>query len=262
MERILRLVILALICQMLGAKTVLRVGALTAIPGVLGPIKEHLEKDRGIELVFKEASGVDMFVDLQSGELDVAVAGITMEGWLETMKSKGHAVKPIADYQHMVIGTDRIGVLVNPDVVTDLEVLSMDLTKEQVKGLFTGRIKNWKELGGADLPVKVMVGHQFVTTVKVFRERIMDGEPLVETYQKIEGSIHDIPKVLSTTKGAISFGPLGLTTNTKIWSPSLVAKIERPFTMLISDKLSDEKKKAVTALVEYIKGPGQQFITK
>jgi hypothetical protein len=42
----------------------------------------------------------------------------------------------------------------------------------------------------------------------------------------------------------------------------MAAKIERPFTLLISDKLDPEKKKAVDSMVEYMTGAGSKYIPK
>jgi phosphate transport system substrate-binding protein len=262
MRRLAVAAILSVLGIGLPAQTVIRVGALTAIPGILDPIKAHLEKDRNIRIEYTEENASDMFPDVESGKLDVAMAGLTMEAWIESRKAKGFAVKPLAAYPHVAMGIDRICVLVSPDVVTGAEMLILELTKAQIKGLFTGKIKNWKELDGPDLPVTVFVHNSFVSTLKAFREKVMENEPIVADYHRIGGKLSEIARNLVETKGAISFGPLGLTTNTKIWSPSMADKIERPFTMMISSTLDAEKRKAVDVMVEYIKGPGQKYITK
>lgn len=258
----IRLLALALVCGVLSAQTVIKVAALTAIPGILDPIKAHLEQDRNIRLVYKEENAADMFPDVVQGEVDVAMAGLTIEAWVESMKAKGFPVKPASEYRSVQMGVDRICVLVNPDVVTGADMLILELTPRQIKDLFTGRIRNWKELEGPDLPVTVLVSQRFVSTLKAFREKVMDGEPIVATYKQINGRLADLTDALVSTKGAISFGPLGLTFNSKIWSPSMAARIERPFTLLISDKLDAEKRKAVDSLVEYMSGPGAKYIPK
>jgi phosphate transport system substrate-binding protein len=262
MNRIRAYVVLLVFSCVLSAQTVIRVGAVTAIPGLFEPIRERLEKELNIKLVLSEASGVDMLADVQAGKLDVAVAGITMAGWLQAMKATHHPAKPIEEYRHLVIGTDRLSVLINPDVVTGVEVLAMDLDKAQIKGLFTGRIRNWKELGGPDLPVVVLVSRIFVTTAKVFIDQALDGEAITKDFKVIPGGIYDIPKALVATPGSISFGPLGLTTSTKIWSPAQAPKLERPFTMVISDQLDPAMKKAVASMVQFIQGPGQKLINQ
>jgi len=252
--------LLALFCLPLAAQTTLRVGAVTAIPGIFDPIQGPLERERGIRMVFTEKTGTEMLAEVEAGNLDVAVAGITMEGWIEAMKKQGRPVKALSDYKHVNIGTDRLSVLVNPDVITDVTVLMMEITQEHIKQLFTGKIRNWKELGGPDLPVVVMLSQQFVTTAKVFQDKAMGGEAFRPDLVRIEGGIRDIAPAILKTRGGVTIGPLALTKNSRIWSPVQAPKIERPFTMVVGSKLSPEINKAVASLVEFILGPGQQYL--
>lgn len=262
MQRFLITAALVLGSLALQGQTVLRVGAGTAVPGLFDPIRARLLKERNLDLVYKEESGTEQFTDVEAGKIDLCVSGISMEGWLESIRAKGRAVKPAYEYKHMQIGVDKLSVLINPDVVTDLAVLTMDLDKKQIKGLFTGAIGNWKELGGPDLPVKVLVSHLFAATTKVFREEALDGAALVPGVQTIPGGMGDLAAALVATKGAIAFGPSALTSDSKIWSPAQAPKIERPYTLIVSDHLDPAGRQAVAAMVEYILGPGRQAIAK
>jgi phosphate transport system substrate-binding protein len=262
MRRSLLCTALTLISAALPAQTTLVVGAGTAVAGLFDPIKAHLEKERNIKLVYKEESGTEQFADVETGAVDICVSGITMEGWIDAIKAKGKPVRPAYDYRHMQVGVDQLSVLVNPDVVTDVAVLTMDLDKAQLKGLFTGQYKNWKELGGPDLPVQVLVSHLFAATTKVFCDVVLDGQPLVANHRVLKGGMYDIAKELVATKGAITFGPYALTSNSKIWSPAQAPKIERPYTMIVTSKLDPAKEKAVAGMVEFILGPGAKYIPK
>lgn len=50
-------------------------------------------------------------------------------------------------------------------------------TKEQLKGIFTGAIKNWQEVGGQDAPItpntEILNGKR--ATVEMFQEMVLDG---------------------------------------------------------------------------------------
>lgn len=260
MPRIVLCLSLGLLTLAASAQTTLKVGAGTAIVGLFDPIKAQLKKDKGIELVYREESGTEQFQDVETGVVDLCVSGITMEGWVASIKAKGLPVRAVYDYKHMQIGVDHLSILINPDVVTDVEVLAMDLDKARLKGLFTGKYTNWKQLGGPDLPVTVLVSHLFAATTKVFRDEALDGEPLVPGYRVLKGGMYDIAKELVAIKGAITFGPSALTTNSKIWCPSQAPRIERPYTLIVSPKLDAEKQKAVAELVAFIQGPGQKLV--
>ncbi len=69
-----------------------------------------------------------------------------------------------------LIGWDAIAVLTHPDNPVN------NLTLSQLKGIFTGQITNWKELGGPDLEI-----HPYITAVesathKVFRSVVLGSE--------------------------------------------------------------------------------------
>ncbi|MBI3585146.1 MAG: phosphate ABC transporter substrate-binding protein [Nitrospinae bacterium] len=70
----------------------------------------------------------------------------------------------------VLIGKDAIGVLVNPANMVS------DLSFAQLKGIFTGKITNWKEVGGTDLPITVYIVNPQSATRKVFTNIVLGGE--------------------------------------------------------------------------------------
>ena len=248
-------------CGVLPAQTVVRVGGGTAIQAIFEPLKPHLERDRNIRLELSDKGPDASFVDLEAGKLDAAVAGTSMEGWLEMMKSKGHPTRPILEYKHIQIGEDRLSVLINPDVVTDMDVLLMELGKEKIKGLFTGKFKNWKDVGGPDMPVVVVLGKKTAGANREFQAKALDGQPFTKDVMEV-GTVPEIIQVLITTKGAIGLGPFAVTNNTKIWSPSQAPQVVRPFTLLVRGDMTPEMKKTLASMVEYILGPGKKYLSQ
>ena len=68
-----------------------------------------------------------------------------------------------------LVGKDAIAAIVNADNPVS------GLTSEQLKGIFTGKIKNWSEVGGADLAIKPYIVKKGSATRKVFQKVILDG---------------------------------------------------------------------------------------
>ncbi len=66
-----------------------------------------------------------------------------------------------------LIGRDAIGVWVNRENPV------RSLTQEQLKGIFTGKIANWREVGGPDQPIHVYVVNPQSATRKVFQKVIL-----------------------------------------------------------------------------------------
>lgn len=68
-----------------------------------------------------------------------------------------------------LIGYDAIAVIVHPD--NPIETLST----EQLRGIFTGSITNWSDVGGVDAPINPYVVTAGSATRSVFGHIILDG---------------------------------------------------------------------------------------
>jgi phosphate transport system substrate-binding protein len=239
--------------QAVPAPQVLRVGALGAIPTILEPIRASLEKDHGIRLAITEMGAADGWTALGDKKLDVAIMATTMAGWANLMAGKGAQVRPPFEYRHCVVGTDEMSILINPDVLTDASMLAADLDKPTLKKLFTGGIRNWKDVGGPDLPVVVVGWKKLQVTAKEFRDQALDGQAYRadQVVLACEG-IQEYLEALNKTKGAIGLGPLSFTRGNQVWSPAQAPRLVRPYTLLLPDVQDPAVRKAVAVLVEVL----------
>jgi phosphate transport system substrate-binding protein len=80
------------------------------------------------------------------------------------------------------IGYDAIAIFVNANNPVQ------NLSKEQLKGIFTGRIRNWRDVGGKDMPIEPnteIAGAKRATMLE-FQEMIMDNAPYGEGFKQID----------------------------------------------------------------------------
>ena len=84
---------------------------------------------------------------------------------------------------------------------------------EQIRDIYTGRIKNWKELGGADLKIVVVGRDSSSGTFETFESLVMKGEK-VNPEALAQGSNKTIATIVSTTDGAIGYVGLGYLNDT------------------------------------------------
>ncbi|RMG76476.1 MAG: hypothetical protein D6714_21325 [Bacteroidetes bacterium] len=94
-----------------------------------------------------------------------------------------------------LIGWDAIGVLVHADLPVK------NLTIEQLRDIFSGKITNWKTLGGPDLPVRPFITGIESATHKVFRSLVL-GEAAYQNCTEVSPDV-DILEKIRTTPGAI-----------------------------------------------------------
>ncbi len=75
-----------------------------------------------------------------------------------------------AGIESTLIGWDAIAVIVHQSNAIQ------NLTQTQLKEIFTGKITNWNEVGGADLPIQPYIVSIESATRKVFRSKILAEE--------------------------------------------------------------------------------------
>lgn len=157
-------------------------------------------------------------------------------------------------------------------VVTNIENKVKDLTLDQVKDIFTGKITNWKEVGGEDAQIVIISREEGSGTRDGFQELVgFESEELTKDAQICDGS----GNIKSTVEGNenaisyISFGYLDDTLNdvtidgVEANDDNVVAgtyKISRPFLLVNKkDSLSEEAK----AFVDFIMSEeGQNIVAE
>jgi len=205
---------------------VLRIGGGAApMENILKPIQPVFEKATGLKLELHPDGPDKAFRDIDLGKLDAATAGLSFQGWLDLMAASGYEVKNPANYHATTIGTDRIHVLVHPDLAL------MELSKSQLKAIFTGKVSNWKAVGGPDFPITIVWGTKVPGTNKTFLEKVLEKEPMTSRLQ-LAGTTPEILAAISQTPGAIGIGPLATTGNWKVWAPKLDVEVGRPIVLI------------------------------
>jgi len=83
-----------------------------------------------------------------------------------------------------------------------------NLSKEQILGIYSGEIKNWKDVGGNDGKIRVVRREEGDSTLRVLR-KTFPGFSDIELLKKSKTTTttEQTMKVVSTTVGAIGFGP-------------------------------------------------------
>ena len=119
---------------------------------------------------FKEETGTDVLVSgLGSSAGIEAVSAGTAD---IASSSRGlNADEQDLGLTPIVIAHDGIAVIVNDDNPVD------NLSTEQLRDIYAGKITNWKEVGGEDLKIQVINRDEASGTREAFRTIVMDGTP-------------------------------------------------------------------------------------
>lgn len=145
-------------------------------------------------------SGVGLTA-LLDGTTDIAMASRDLK---TEEKLKFSEMKK--EIEQVVIAYDALTVIVNPANGVS------KLTREQLEKIFTGQIKNWKEVGGADEKIVAYSRESSSGTYEFFKEEVLDKKNYATDILNLPAT-GAIVQAVSQTKGAIGY--IGLAYETK-----------------------------------------------
>lgn len=119
-------------------------------------------------------------------------------------EKEGVDVSKLTDTKICVVGVTPV---VNPGVTID------NLTKKQLIDVFTGKITNWKEVGGSDQKIVLINRAKGSGTRTTFKAYALDGNEETAGGMEIDSS-GQAKKTISDTPGAISYVALPYVDNT------------------------------------------------
>ncbi|MHC1743287.1 MAG: substrate-binding domain-containing protein [Syntrophobacteraceae bacterium] len=213
-------------------------------------IKEPMEAATGLKLVLISNGPVEALKELDKGSVHAASGGLTFPDWMTMMEKDGYAIADKTIYKSRVIGKDVIKVLTHK--TTGVSKLS----KDQLKAIFTGKITNWKDVGGADLPVVLVWGEKIPGTHTVFQKEIMDGEPYEKKGAVLAGTAQDVKEKVAATAGGMGLGPVSVVDGS-VLVPE-IPEVGRPITLITKGAPSSD----VLKMLEFIQGEGQKYLAK
>jgi phosphate transport system substrate-binding protein len=97
-----------------------------------------------------------------------------------------------------------------------------NLTRAQLQDVFSGKVTNWKQLGGADLRILAINRPRTSGTRELFVKNVMGGVAPVET-GFVEDSTEALIATIRTTPGAISYAAF---TGTKVFKDDELATVD------------------------------------
>ncbi|MDR2057776.1 MAG: PstS family phosphate ABC transporter substrate-binding protein [Dysgonamonadaceae bacterium] len=100
--------------------------------------------------------------------------------------------------KEVIAAYDALAVVVNPKNKVK------NLTREQLEGIFTGKIKNWKEVGGDDLPIIPYARETSSGTYEFFKESVLKNKNYKNGIMSMPAT-GAIIQSISQTKGAIGY---------------------------------------------------------
>ncbi len=157
-------------------------------------------KAMGIELRFRGIGTGRGVLSLIDGKVPVAAVGDTLEdsvaAAVKAAKAENREISIPANLAYTTIGADEQVVIVHKGNPVH------ELSKAQLKAIATGKVANWKDVGGPDLPIKVIVTEPSLAPGQFFRKTVMDGESYVQDAIEVR-SPREVITLVSRHSGGI-----------------------------------------------------------
>ena len=234
-------VALLLVCALAGCggnKEAVATDGSTSMNKVIGALGEAFEADTGITVTYNATGSGAGIQAVQEGRCDIGLASRNLK---DEEKANG--------LEGTILAYDGIAIIVNPNnPVSDLNV-------ETIAKIYTGEIKNWKEIGGNDADI-VLIGREAGSGTRDGFESITDTKDKCKYRQELT-STGDVITTGASNPGAIGYASLASVKDTvkAITVDGVVASeetikdgsyvVQRPFVLVTKKdvKLSESAQK-------------------
>jgi len=195
---------------MMGANMLLGAGANERIvidgSTTVGPIAKafaeyYMSNNPGVNITVSESGSGNGAKALINGSCQVA----TMSRLLKQNEYEAAVHSEVLPVPH-VIAFDGIALIVHPG--NPVKGLTMD----QVKSMYLGKFKSWKELGGPDAPIIIISRDTNSGTYETFETKVLKGEKIARNCEYV-GSSGAIRSRVQSTPGAIGYVGIGFIDN-------------------------------------------------
>lgn len=218
------------------------------LENVFRPIAEPFKKATGIELYMEEWAGDEAVIAAGDGLFDIAANAMEPKLMTELLTKKRPEFADLKMFSIYPIGNDRTHLLINTSAGIK------ELSKQQLKDLATGKVKNWKEIGGNDLPVITYTSKAAPGTHGFWKKVVMDGEAW-RTDVKEMPDVQTSREEVSKTKGSWCLVPIAFGEYNDA-KPPKIDIYGRPINSVVKGRPSDKVQK----LYNFIRTEGKKYV--
>lgn len=195
--------VLFLLCRFspAGAEVIELVGASTVANEIITPIVAPFKNATGAEIRLQAVGTGKGMLALFEGKARAAMTAESLDDALYTTrqvaKKEGIAYSIPPGLVITPLSKNRLILIVHSSNPV------LGLTRTQIKDIFTGKITNWKELGGDDRPIQPITSVLGNAIRTVIQRAVMDGEDYRKGIRETQIPGEAIP-LIAKDKGAVA----------------------------------------------------------
>lgn len=184
--------------------TITAAGSSALKPLVDEASQKFIEKNPNVSITVDAGGSGEGLKQVSEGTVTIGNSDVSAEEKLEADQAK-----ELVDHQVCVV---TMAPIVNKDVT---EAGVKDLSTDQLIGIFTGQITNWKDVGGPDEDIVLVTRPSSSGTRATFEKYALNGNAEAENKSMETDDSGVLLKNVSDTKGAIGYVALSYLVDNK-----------------------------------------------
>ncbi|RED56548.1 phosphate ABC transporter substrate-binding protein [Cohnella lupini] len=153
--------------------------------------KKFMDANKGVSIQVQAGGSGTGLTQVSEGQSQIGNSDVFAEEKLDADKAA-----ELVDHQVAIVG---MAAVVNPEVTVD------NLTKQQLIDIFTGKVTNWKDVGGNDQKIQIVNRPSSSGTRATFEKYALGQKS-----EDLQGSIQEdasgtVKKLVGETPGAIGY---------------------------------------------------------
>ncbi|MEA2095643.1 MAG: PstS family phosphate ABC transporter substrate-binding protein [Candidatus Cloacimonadota bacterium] len=175
-------------------------GSTTVLPIAQATAEVFMDNNPEINISVRGGGSSVGIAGIMAGTVDIGDASRHIKA-KELAKARESGINPVEN----VVANDGIAIVVHKNNSVK------NLTLQQIQDIYTGKISNWKEIGGPKLPIVVISRDVSSGTFEVFNVMALKKMQQVDSALML-ASNNAVVSTISTTPGAIGYAGLGYIT--------------------------------------------------
>ena len=166
-------------------------GSTTVQKRILEPAADSIEAATGVKVSVRGTSSGKGFKEILDGKTSASIASSS----LASLLSKNKLPDDNTYQEHTIISDVIVPIVNKSNSVTEL-------THQQLADINTGKVTNWKDVGGPDMKIVVVTSNKGSATRAVFQKKVMEKAPYVKGVREVSSTRQEVDLV-SKFKGGI-----------------------------------------------------------
>ncbi len=198
MKNVISCVLLLLVLGVAAPAETLQIEGSTTVGPIADAFAEYFKKVYpDLDITVKKTGSGDGATALVDGRCDIA----TMSRFMKDQEFKDAVANSVFPVAH-VVAMDGVCVVVHPSNPVGA------LTRAQIRDIYMGKITNWNQVGGLNMPIVVISRDTSSGTYETFESLVMEKQPMGSSVEYVNSNPQAYARVTST-QGAVGYVGIG-----------------------------------------------------